>query len=219
MSRSSEIPGVIGCLTPYHGWQKGILQANSEGALSKKDQALVVVDIDPVHVVSGKPRPQLLPEPMSLVAYFPVVELQEKSKTAIALARELELKDPALETQAKSLMENLNGVEREKFYKAFQELFSKRNSDLSKPDAAKILEQFVSFFSDPVAMRERFLVWNNERHQQPSFLSGSLKLEPAWLDFLIADLTCNGQMPIVRVPPWKPQAEKSILASPLTEED
>lgn len=36
---------------------------------------MVVVDLDPVHVVSGRPRPQLLPEPMVLVAYLPVVEL------------------------------------------------------------------------------------------------------------------------------------------------
>ena len=39
-----------------------------------------MVDIDPVHVVSGKPRPQLLPEPMALVAYMPVVEVVDKKK-------------------------------------------------------------------------------------------------------------------------------------------
>lgn len=79
------VPGMIETMTPYHGWQKGILTSRTSGALSTHDQALVVADIDPVHVVTGKPRPQLLPEPMSLVAYVPIVELLDPDANRVAL--------------------------------------------------------------------------------------------------------------------------------------
>ncbi|WP_297841822.1 hypothetical protein, partial [Pseudomonas sp.] len=81
--------GTVRLLTPYHGWSKGILQPDCKGALSATDQALVVVDIDPVHVVSGKPRPQLLPEPMLLVAYLPIVEVIDKMRNAKGLVSAL----------------------------------------------------------------------------------------------------------------------------------
>lgn len=205
VNRASEAAGVVGALTPYHGWQKGILQANSEGALSKNDQALVVVDIDPVHVVSGKPRPQLLPEPMSLVAYLPVVELLDKGKNADGMARALEeeLEAPGIGGKAKELLAATGLHEHGEFYKAYQTLLNEKGSDISKAHGAKALDDFVKFFADPEAMRKRFLAWQYERHQQPSFVSGSLQLEPAWLDFLVADVTCIDQMAKVRVPPWK----------------
>jgi len=30
-----------------------------------------------------------------------------------------------------------------------------------------------------------------------------LQLEPAWLDFLVVDITCRDQLTEVKVPPWK----------------
>ncbi|OQS08510.1 hypothetical protein B0T37_19645 [Chromobacterium violaceum] len=205
VSRSSETAGIVSSLTPYHGWQKGILQANSEGALSKNDQALVVVDIDPVHVVSGKPRPQLLPEPMSLVAYLPVIELMNKNQTADGVVRALEseLEDPGMGGKARKLLAATGFHAHDKFYRAYQALLNEKGADISKAHGAKALDDFVKLFADPDALRKRFLAWQDERHQQPSFVSGSLQLEPAWLDFLVADVTCIDQMAKVRVPPWK----------------
>lgn len=208
-----EHAGTVRLLTPYHGWSKGILQPDCKGALSPTDQALIVVDLDPVHVVSGKPRPQLLPEPMSLVAYLPIVEVIDKIKNAEgledALAGELTAEG------CKHLREMLTSEvfpeacgllhERKKFLDAFGNLLAdKTNNKLSPETGGKGVEIFKDFFGDPNAVRERILAWVKDRHQQPAPKAGDLNLEPAWLDFLLADLTWrpNDAPPTIRVPAW-----------------
>lgn len=213
-SMKPEHPGVVRLLTPYHGWSKGILQPDCKGALSPADQALVVVDLDPVHVVSGKPRPQLLPEPMSLVAYLPVVEVIDKVKSADglanALSNELTLKG------CQSLREMLTNEafpeacghlhDRKKFASALEELLvDKQNRRLNPETGGAKVDTFKDFFGDPGAVRERILAWLKDRHQQPAPKAGERRLEPAWLDFLVADLTwrhSDDQRPEIRVPPW-----------------
>lgn len=61
---------------PYHGVEPGIFRqfAHDRGWLGKKEQALVIADIDPMYASEGKPRPQGLLPPLSLVAHLPVVE-------------------------------------------------------------------------------------------------------------------------------------------------
>ena len=215
VNRMHENAGAVGSLTPYHGWQRGILLANSEGALSKGDQTLVVVDIDPVHVVSGRPRPQLLPEPMSLVAYLPIVEILDKRKNAEAMTHALQADlERADLNRVKELfladgfpLESACLHDRRKFYEVYQLLLDQRAPDLRSLGGTGALNAFVDYFGDPEALRKRLLAWNNERHQQPSFVDGSLQLEPAWLDFLVADLTCTGALPRIRVPSWRPDLE------------
>lgn len=206
--------GIVHLLTPYHGWHKGILQPNGKGALSKTDQALVVVDLDPVHVVSGKPRPQLLPEPMSLVAYLPIVEVVKKRETAENLSTAL--KD-VLTSEGQNVLRRL--LEAERFptpcgalheYGAFDRalaalLQAKKNSGLKPDIGGETLDTFAAFFGDASAVRERIMVWLKDRHQQPAPKAGKEQLEPAWLDFLVADLTWEAYAdyaPSIRVPPW-----------------
>ncbi|WP_233829222.1 CHC2 zinc finger domain-containing protein [Paraburkholderia sp. ZP32-5] len=208
-----EHAGIVRLLTPYHGWSKGILQADCKGALSPTDQALVVVDLDPVHVVSGKPRPQLLPEPMSLVAYLPVVEVIDKVKNAEGLANALN-KELTLEgcRKLREMLTNEAFPEacgqlhvRDDFAKAFTELLeAKQNGQLNPETGGAKLEKFKDFFGDSRAIRERILAWLRDRHQQPASKAGELRLEPVWLDFLVADLTwrhSDDKCPEVRVPP------------------
>ncbi|MGH6646774.1 CHC2 zinc finger domain-containing protein [Aquabacterium sp.] len=211
VSQSSDSAGIVHFLTPYHGWLKGILQNNGTGALSKSDQALVVVDLDPVHVVSGKPRPQLLPEPMSLVAYLPVVEVVDKTGTAegIVIALGSELKDSDRE-RVKSLFHadafpphcgSLH--EKEDFFQAFNALLdAKRTGLLSTTAGGATLDKFADFFGEPDAVRQRIMAWLKDRHQQPAPKAGDWNLEPAWLDFLVADLTYGREVATVRVPSW-----------------
>lgn len=200
--------GVVRLLTPYHGWLRGILQPDGKGALSKDDQALVVVDLDPVHVVSGKPRPQLLPEPMSLVAYLPIVEVVNQVDNAEGLAKVLlsELNAGAGERVKSLFLANAlptHPHERTAFFKAYQELLdAKASGKLSPSDGSAALDAFAAFFGEPEAVRQRITAWLKDRHQQPAPKAGALRLEPAWLDFLIADLTCKGDLPTVKVPPW-----------------
>jgi DNA primase catalytic core len=209
-----EHAGIVRLLTPYHGWTKGILQPDCKGALSAADQALVVVDIDPVHVVSGKPRPQLLPEPMSLVAYLPVVEVIDKVKNADGLANAL--KNELTQPGCKSLREMLTNEAfpeacgqlhtSESFTAALTALLKdKQNGVLSSETGGAKVETFKDFFGDPRAVRERILAWLKDRYQQPAPQAGELRLEPVWLDFLVADLTwrySDDMRPEVRVAPW-----------------
>lgn len=209
-----EHAGIVRLLTPYHGWHKGILQSNCKGALSEADQALVVVDIDPVHVVSGKPRPQLLPEPMSLVAYLPIVEVVDKAENAEGLANALrnELTQKGGDDLRSILVAETFPVAcgqlhtRENFHTALRDLLAaKENGTLNPESGGDALDAFASFFGDPGAMRDRVLAWLKDRNQQPAPKAGEWRLEPAWLDFLIADMTWrygDDGAPAIRVPPW-----------------
>jgi len=207
----NEPAGLIECLTPYHGWRKGILTARADGALSDADQALVVVDIDPVHVVTGKPRPQLLPEPMALVAYLPVVEQLDPEVNKIGLHQYLSTELPLQINAATNVDEVLNALAKvatsprssetvhpAKWWGAFR--------DLVDGFTGPSLDEFAKMFRDPKAVRDRLLAWQRDRHQQPHPAHGPLNLEPAWLDFLDVDLTLKeGQhLPRIVVPPWSP---------------
>ncbi|AJX01083.1 CHC2 zinc finger family protein [Burkholderia gladioli] len=208
-NRHGNYAGLIETLTPYHGWRRGILTARADGALSDADQALVVADIDPVHVVSGKPRPQLLPEPVVLVAYLPIVELLDSDVNKVNLHRVLvEDGPPQIDGAA-----NANDVQAalaqvatashprkrvESLWKAFDDLRNSASSDGVE------LDNFAKLFADDKSVRERLRAWARDRHQQPHAAYGPLNLEPAWLDFLDVDLTLReGQsFPSIAVPPW-----------------
>lgn len=213
-SAKAEHAGIVRLLTPYHGWSKGILQPDCKGTLSAADQALVVVDLDPVHVVSGRPRPQLLPEPMSLVAYLPVVEVIDKAKNADGLTKALS--NELTQQGGESLREMLTNEafpeacgqlhERKEFAAALKALLvDKQNSKLSPETGGEKLETFKKFFGDQGAVRDCILAWLKDRHQQPAPKAGEQQLEPAWLDFLVADLTwrhSDDRRPEIQVPPW-----------------
>ncbi|MEB2513422.1 CHC2 zinc finger domain-containing protein [Burkholderia multivorans] len=204
--------GLIETLTPYHGWRKGILSAKADGALSEDDQAMVVVDLDPVHVVSGRPRPQLLPEPMVLVAYLPVVELLDPNANRRNMHSAL-VKDAASHFKKSSRDEDIQNAlgkvgtapkqrkTPDSLWRAFGELLkaSKPRLDVSR------LDVFAKHFADDKAIRERLLAWERDREQQPHAKNGRLSLEPAWLDFLEVDLTLQNdeELPTIKVPPWQ----------------
>ena len=224
-SLKPEHGGIVRLLTPYHGWSKGILQPDCKGALSAADQALVVVDLDPVHVVSGKPRPQLLPEPMSLVAYLPVVEVVNKAENADGLVNALcnELTQVGCEN-LREMLTNEAFPEacgqlhiREDFAKALDALLNaKQSSELNRETGGAKVETFKDFFGDPRAVRERILAWLKDRHQQPAPKAGERRLEPAWLDFLVADLTwkhSNDIRPEIQVPPWLGESAHDLTNS------
>ena len=207
--------GTVHRLTPYHGWHKGILQPNGTGALSETDQALVVVDLDPVHVVSGKPRPQLLPEPMSLVAYLPIVEVVNKEENAESLSNALRdvMTSEGLDELRRLLRADAFPIPCGSVHKygvfgeALGNLLNAKKSNELKPDiGGETIDKFASFFGDKRAVRERIMAWLKDSHQQPAPKAGKEQLEPAWLDFLVADLTWDARAddaPSIRVPAWR----------------
>lgn len=222
VQKPKEHPGIVRLLTPYHGWQHGILQPSCQGALSDADQALVVVDLDPVHLVSGKPRPQLLPEPMSMVAYLPIVEVLSKEDNTPALVAALrdQLKGEAgSQTLTRRLNEEVfpdqceSMHSRKKFQEALSELLNaKRAGNLTAESGGPALDAFAGFFSDPLTVRQRIMTSLQDHCQQPAPVTKAdgLDLTPAWLDFLVADLTwkppvdeqSRRNQPSIRVPPW-----------------
>ncbi|WP_080357341.1 CHC2 zinc finger domain-containing protein [Stenotrophomonas maltophilia] len=226
VTRSHSAAGTVRLMTPYHGWHTGILQPDCKGALSSKDQALVVVDIDPVHVVSGRPRPQLLPEPMALVAYLPVVEVVDKAENDIKLAKALVHSDkPHLSTPdetenwLQTRAHEVTGMQallnrwlfnskdsprtKEDFAREYQALEKIRLGAVDEVEYLALMEKFSEFFGDPRAVCERFDAWHRNNHQQPGSKKGTSNgYEPAWVDFLIADLTCGGELPTLDVPAW-----------------
>ncbi|MGN7838495.1 CHC2 zinc finger domain-containing protein [Stenotrophomonas sp. 22385] len=226
VTRSPSPGGVVKLLTPYHGWHTGILQPDGKGALSNKDEALVVVDMDPVHVVSGKPRPQLLPEPMTLVAYMPVVEVVDKVQNGRMLAealvsiekpqRQTTLEEAAwvaknaqtlaeLETLLTSKLFSSIGTPctKEEFEQAYNRLKTAHSGMIDEAEHIETARSLSAFFPNPSAVYERFNAWHKDRHQQPGLkVGGSEGIEPAWLDFLVADLTCRGDIPALEVPSW-----------------
>jgi len=229
VQQPKEHPGIVRLPTPYHGWHHGILQPSCQGALSVADQALVVVDLDPVHVVSGKPRPQLLPEPVSMVAYLPIVEVLHKEDNARALVATL--RDQLKGVAGRQTLERLLTAKafpapceslhtRELFDTALAELLNaKRGGSLTAESGGPALDAFAGFFSDPATVRQRIMACLQDHHQQPAPLTTAdgLDLVPAWLDFLVADLTwkqpdgerrddeqARDKQPAIRVPPWQP---------------
>ncbi len=69
---------------PYHGVEPGIFKSHAQdrGWLGKKDQALVIADVDPIYAAEGRPRPQLLPSPLRLVAHLPIIESWQPKSNA-----------------------------------------------------------------------------------------------------------------------------------------
>jgi hypothetical protein len=65
-------------ITPYAGWSKGIYYNGRSDALGESEQAMVIADIDPLFMQEGKPRPQALANPLQLVAYLPIVEVDKE---------------------------------------------------------------------------------------------------------------------------------------------
>lgn len=228
VQKPKDHPGIVRLLTPYHGWHHGILQPSCQGALSEADQALVVVDLDPVHLVSGKPRPQLLPEPVSMVAYLPIVEVLRTEDNALALLATLRNQfngEEGCQTLTRLLTAEAFPAScealhpRELFEKALAELLeAKRAGSLKAGSGGPALDAFARFFSDPAAVRQRILACLQDSHQQPAPLAKAdgLYLGPAWLDFLVVDLTWRqpdgerredeqprDKQPAIWVPPWQ----------------
>ena len=81
--------GLISTTTPYNGWSKGIYYNKPTDPLGESDQAMVIADIDPLNMQEGKPRPQMLPVPLQLVAYLPIAETLAHLPNSIPLVKQL----------------------------------------------------------------------------------------------------------------------------------
>ena len=98
----------------------------------------------------------------------------------------------------------------ENFEETLTNLLKAKNAGFLKPDSGgPELVAFASSFSDREAVSQRLMAYLQDQHQQPAPLSkvDGHDLTPAWLDFLVADMTwkhSNENEPAIRVPPWLP---------------
>ena len=191
--------GYISSITPYHGWSKGIYYNSKEDPLNECDQAIVIADIDPIHMIEGKPRPQLLPVPLQLVAYLPIAETVDTSTLNRRLCDAVDVvTESSLETvELDELPENLHDLN------DFWVAVSKCETSADQ----KTIKKFSKFFSDPKAIYSRLEAAKNDGSQQPCFVSGRATTlgSPAFYDWLDVDLSLSDgeELPKISVPPWK----------------
>jgi hypothetical protein len=174
--------------TPYHGWSHGIFYSGRNDPLSPTEQALVIADIDPLHMAEGKPRPQSLSNPLQLVAYLPIIE---------------SLRDAPLSSSYASSEEVAKIVSElgEKIYAA--EGVSGLDLHHSLNSVVNDLDRLAENCSDGKYFKHRTAAWRNDSKEQPYFGT----LPPALIDWLWVDLTprvVDGvpEIPNLLVPPW-----------------
>jgi len=188
-------PGYLSSLTPYHGWSKGVYYNNRNDALSERDQAVVIADIDPYNMLEGKPRPQTMPVPLQLVAYLPVVEHIDWQKTESTLL----------------LSAGLPGVTGKQGHRSNRHIRDEANfwtlvdSAISTPAPERFAELW-QHFPDPAAVASRAAAfWNNGAIQPASGTQGLNAFgSPALYDWIDVGLSLaeGDTLAEVGVPPW-----------------
>jgi hypothetical protein len=188
--------GLLAChhnhITPYAGWSRGIYYNNPNDALGKEEQALVIVDLDPIYMTEGKPRPQVLPVPLQLVAHLPVIESLDSKKTA---AKKRQWTDCTVGITSKEIKLPAPLVETEKVKNVIAKM------DLTDKKVEEEVSKLGEFFSgakkDDV-FGSRLKHWIRNGRDMPS-----TEPAPAFVDWLWVDLTPNEGAPAdIYVPPW-----------------
>jgi DNA primase catalytic core len=190
--------GYISASTPYHGWSKGIYYNSKHDPLGPTDQALVIADIDPHNMLEGKPRPQMLPVPLQLVAYLPITELVDSTTLDQKLFA-------AIGIDISKFMGHKVGEDLPDRLKEYSEFWSQvRDENLTSN--TELFSDFSKHFSDPQAVEKRVEAFRHNHQQQPFNPGGGhgLTSSPAFYDWLDVDLTLDaGQgLPPISVPPW-----------------
>ncbi|BBP51391.1 hypothetical protein PHLH3_10170 [Pseudomonas sp. St386] len=190
--------GYLSKITPYHGWSKGIYYNNRDDALSSKDQALVIADIDPHNMMEGRPRPQTMPSPLQLVAYAPIIETINWEVTQSNLIKKLPA-SPGKSIKASAGKSKKRPQNEEDFWKLISMTKERLNEET--------LDEIWRKFSDSRALSSRADAYRNNGDMQPSAPKGSMGMlaTPAFYDWIDVSLTLDDHqdLPTIDVPPWK----------------
>jgi DNA primase catalytic core len=208
-STAREAPGHLLATTPYSGWSRGIYYNRSEDVLTRKEQAVVIVDIDPIYMNEGKPRPQALPTPVQLVAHLPVVEMLDEKRLVDAYTPKNGGFVPA-STSPRSPATAMKIQKTEAVAKAFQQVSAFLNkigparlvdSRSVLPNGNELFDEakaMAGFFSEPSGWSSRLECWSRNWREMPFYGP-----PPTLIDWLPVDLSpIEGKLPTVFVPPW-----------------
>ncbi|HEX8606913.1 MAG TPA: hypothetical protein VF774_30005, partial [Pseudoduganella sp.] len=214
-SATRDEPGHLLSATPYSGWSRGIYYNRPEDALTKKEQAIVIADIDPIYMNEGKPRPQALPVPVQLVAHLPVVEMVDLQKLKDAYSSE-NGGFPSMKSSSPEALKKTTGIV------ALNEVagsFAKISKYLSEVTSATLVDpnqtligqekliyeagKMASFFSEPSGWTARLECWNRNWRAMPFF-----GYPPTLIDWLPVDLSpSDNKLPNILIPPWGQTSE------------
>jgi hypothetical protein len=188
-------PGYLSSITPYHGWSKGIYYNNRTDALSERDQAVVIADIDPYNMLEGKPRPQTMPVPLQLVAYLPLVEYVNSRKT----------EETVLSTNG---LTPIDGVHSSGFKKPTCDegkFWSSVQTAIAMPTVANF-EELWKHFPDTDTVSSRAAAFWHDGAIQPSAGSHAQNAfgAPALYDWIDVNLSLSGGETLrqIAVPSW-----------------
>lgn len=179
-------------ITPYAGWSRGIYYNKPSDALGESEQALVIADIDPLFMNEGKPRPQVLPVPLQLVAHLPVIESFDL-KHASELKKKLSSCVRGVTAGKITLPTWLSSTDEVK--ETVQEIIP---DSVDAPEKIGPLRKFFSGYRDDDVFGKRLEHWINNGRDMPG-----VSPSPAVMDWLWIDLTPNsGPIADIYVPAW-----------------
>ena len=205
-----ETAGKLVNVTPYSGWSRGIYYNKPSDALSRKEQAIVIADIDPIYMNEGRPRPQALPTPIQLVAHLPVVEMvdddllmaayspencgfQKNSSVGVDKIRKvLRLHDrKKVQASYRETFEYLSKV-------SLRQLVDASGALVEGKDITDVAKGMSEYFSDVSTWTSRLDCWNRNWREMPFFGA-----PPTLIDWIPVDLSpVAGRLPNIFVPPW-----------------
>lgn len=214
-SATREEPGHLLSATPYSGWSRGIYYNRPEDALTKKEQAIVIADIDPIYMNEGKPRPQALPVPVQLVAHLPVVEMVDLQKLKGAYSSQ-NGGFPSMKSSSVETLKKATGI---MALKDVAGSFAKINNHFNEVTSATLVDpnrtligheklideaaKMASFFSEPSGWTARLECWNRNWRAMPFF-----GYPPTLIDWLPVDLSpTDNKLPSILIPPWGQTSE------------
>jgi hypothetical protein len=200
---------------PYHGSLPGIYHPEhfNSGRLGKREQALVIADVDPVYSPEGKPRPQMLPPPLSLVAHLPIIE---STTPGDAKAGTASGKGTCRCQRGRDCSGRVRGLAGQ-LLAAFSTVTGNTGNDRSPQDLARLLKELENLACTTEEAREEQSGWLRERRK--AYLREHLASPRQWpppvaLDWLFVDLSeTHDGLPMLEVPPYslapgeQPQAE------------
>lgn len=186
-----ESVGMHDHVTPYGGWSRGIYYNRPEDALGAEEQAMVIADIDPLYMLEGKPRPQVLPVPLQLVAHLPILETVD-----IKALIEHTSKWTGTDLKACSVPLNLPHLTaRHKVAKLADVLGEKKELAISEASALGLL--FSGGKKDDVFAR-RLEHWKRYHRDAPSVMPSPAIVDWIWVDQTPAD----GPAADIFIPPF-----------------
>jgi len=214
-SATREEPGHLLNATPYSGWSRGIYYNRPTDALTKKEQAIVIADIDPVYMNEGKPRPQALPVPVQLVAHLPVVEMVDLQKLKSAYSSQ-NGGFPSVKSHSADTLKKGTGIMAltdvaGSFAKISEHLNGVNSATLVDPNRTLIGQEklidragkMANFFSEPSGWTARLECWNKNWRAMPYF-----GYPPTLIDWLPVDLSpTDSNLPSILIPPWGQTSE------------